>query len=120
MKMKRIKWTAISLAWLAIVYFGVVRDIEGARNCATIWAWVCIVLSLAGFSKKFAAEVAQNEDFPSVPPVLSYWRDLICAGAFAWYGHIATAIGIIFSTAMYSVVVSEVEKIRKQEEAKNV
>jgi hypothetical protein len=99
--MRAVKWAVTNGLFLAVVYFGIVEGVQGARNVAVFFAWFAFAISLLGLSKEVRSDAFKRG--PSVPLGVSAAVDFVALGIFLWHGWFVTGSAwLIHALLMYS------------------
>lgn len=111
--MKEVKALAITLAILALAYFGVIHGVQGAKNILlfVIWA-ICLPTGLAGMTPSMHKTLAEDDPPQPIARAISRvvrWGMLLL---LLWTGHLAT--GTAWAVYMLGIAVADhqAKKIR--------
>ncbi len=109
--MKQIKYFLTNGAFIALLYFGFIEEIDGAYNVAMFFAWVTIAVSVISISDSIIKEKAK-EGF-LVPAWVDVSLDIGVVIFLAWFGAWFTCIFWVMHIACMLHIREEVKKINQ-------
>jgi hypothetical protein len=88
-----IYWAVLNGAFALCLYFGVVREAEGAKNVVVFFTWLFVVLSFcSAFSADYIKESAERLRNPIAPIWFDVGYDIAVLATLVWAAWWWTAI----------------------------
>ena len=112
--MKTIKWFLLNGLFAAMVWFGLVNGVVGARNIAIFAAWFCFVVSLLMLGSEAQKNVAKSNYKQPVPPWLDRIFDSYISAMFIWYGFWLTGLVYFVHMLFLCTFYENIKIIRKE------
>lgn len=116
--MKSIRPLINSIVFAALVWFGYVEGLSGARNLVQFLVGALVVLAALLFvgmaidKDSVTTEAALRDRKPRWVMRCSYTLDLLCAAVMVWHGATFTAAGLLLFLLFARTLAHEVEKRR--------
>jgi len=85
---RKINYIVTNSVFVAALYFGIYKGIDGAENIALFMAWFAIVISFFTFHDDLAKSM--QEKGPSVPRYVDIGFDIIVASYLLWFDYTLT------------------------------
>lgn len=102
--MRAFKWFVLNGIFAAMLWFGFVEGVAGAKNVGLVMTWIVIVSSWGYLSDECKATVRKKGR--SVSKEIGLPFDFLIVGFLAWHGAIITAafyfLSIILSESAFS------------------
>jgi hypothetical protein len=103
-KFKRVLfYILINSAFLASLYFGLEKGIQGAEYLFWFMFWVIVVASFIGFASKEAQQKIRDRG-PSVPRFIDIHIDILVLGYIVWNHHWIAGIFFLLSSIFTCIV----------------
>jgi hypothetical protein len=105
---KFIWWATQQAAVAAMLWFGVVKGVEGAANCALVLFWFMNISALFSMSDEVVESLRKRGR--TVPEQLDFAWDLAVAGTLVWNGWTWTGVFFLIAMSCVQAAWSKAEK----------
>lgn len=107
---QRIYWVAQQAVLGVLIWFGVVKGVEGAAKCALFLLWFINCTSLFAVTDDCVSELVRSGR--SVPAAVEVAWDALVIGALVWNDWTWTAVGYLIAMLIISSAHSKADKLR--------